>query len=175
MCASFRFCVSVLTLPNGKEESVLAKTQRIFCSYSPLRMRSAFWKKSEHFFEKFLLPLTTGGQIPVWPKIFEISFLHLPPDMRCVFGSKFWNILSVTPIWRWVLCFSKGNRFFIWNFCRPRLHGRNVNPHYPLEVWSAFEQKTEKFLISLPISEKFIRIEPPLTWLPRTKSLFGRK
>ena len=45
----------------------------------------------------------------------------------------------------------------------PHLHGKNVNPHYPLEVWSAFEQKTEKFLISLPISEKFIRIEPPLT------------
>ena len=37
-----------LTLPNGNEESVLAKTQRIFCSYSPLRMRSAFGEKSEN-------------------------------------------------------------------------------------------------------------------------------
>ncbi|WP_295090749.1 hypothetical protein [uncultured Ruminococcus sp.] len=68
----------------------MAKTQRIFCSYSPLRMRSAFGKKSEHFFEKlsshfttedlravlakkwktfliiFLFTLTTGDQLPVW-------------------------------------------------------------------------------------------------------------
>lgn len=40
------------------------------------------------------------------------------------------------------------------------LHGRNVNPHYPLEAWSAFEQKTEKLLIPLPISENAAEIAP---------------
>ena len=72
--------------------------QRIFSSYSPLRMRSAFGKKSEHFFEKlsshfttedlravwakkrktflknFLFLLPTGDQLPVWPKTLEIFF-----------------------------------------------------------------------------------------------------
>ena len=42
----------------------------------------------------------------------------------------------------------------------PHLHGKNVNPHYPLEAWSAFEQKTEKFLFPLPISKNAAEIAP---------------
>lgn len=91
------------------------KIQRIFCSHSPLRMRSAFGKKSEHFFEKlsshfttedlravwaknrntflkiFLFTLTTGDQFPVWPNtvdFFSLHLPHLPPDMKSAFGRK---------------------------------------------------------------------------------------
>ena len=77
-------------------------------------MRSAFGKKSEHFFEKlsshfttedlravwakkrktflkiFLFTLTTGDQLPVWPKTFEFFSLHLPPDIiSALFGFDF--------------------------------------------------------------------------------------
>ena len=107
MCASFRFCVSVLTLPNGNEESVLVKTRRIFCSYSPLRMRSAFGKNR---------------------KTNCLLLTSLPRNWK--------------PFWR-------RNHIFLWNFCRSRLHGRNVNPHYPLEVRGWFEQWIRKFLLTL--------------------------
>lgn len=52
---------------------------------------------------------------------------------------------------------------FSGNFSSP-LIWEKCQPHYPLEAWSAFEQKTEKLLIQLliplPISENAAEITP---------------
>ena len=47
---------------------------------------------SENFLRKYLLPIPTGGQNPVWPKTLEIFFLHLPPDTRNAVGPQFLKI-----------------------------------------------------------------------------------
>ena len=148
----------LLTLPTGHEECVFTKIpeifllhfpmetrkalwrniQRIFCSYSPLRMRSAFGKKSEHFFEKlsshftteelravlakkrktflknFLFTLNTGDQLPVGPKTLEIVFsLLLFGDGRSVL-TKNSGIISPHSL------------------------------HFPMDMRSAFGQKNRK-------------------------------
>ena len=186
--------------------------QRIFSSYSPLRMRSAFGKKSEHFFEKLFLTLHYRGfesrlgektENFFW-KIFCSYYLlevnsrfgrkllnfplftchrtwevRLVPNYENSFRYSYWEMGEA--FWRRIpkLCpytsqrtwevrlgekignffefflfpFSTGGEMPKWSAFRkislPHLHGKNVNPHYPLEAWSAFEQKTEKLLIQL--------------------------
>ena len=71
------------------------KTRRIFCSYSPLRMRSAFGKKSEHFFEKISSHFTTEDLRAVWAKkrktFLKIFCSHSPLESNCLFGRKLWK------------------------------------------------------------------------------------
>lgn len=111
-------------------------------------------EKTENFFENFLFPLTTGEQLPVWPKTLEIFFslflfgdgrsvlkkdseimsLHFPTDMRSAFGRKnrkLFRVFSV-PTFHWrrdaqVVRFSED--FF------PHLHGENVNPLSSTTHW----------------------------------------
>ena len=143
-----RFQNFFLTLPNGNEESVLAKTQRIFCSYSPLRMRSAFGKKSEHFLKSFsshfttedlravwakkrktflkffLFTLTTGDQLPVWPKTLEIFFsLLLFGDGRSVL-TKDSGIISLHFTTDMRNAFGKKSETFLKNISVPTPHWR---------------------------------------------------
>ena len=119
----------------------------------------------ENFFENFLFPLTTGEQLPVWPKTLEIFFslflfgdgrsvlkkdseimsLHFPTDMRSAFGRKnrkLFRVFSV-PIFHWsrdahVVRFS-GNfsSSLTWEKCQPPLF------HYPLEEKRLFERKKD--------------------------------
>ena len=163
------------------------KIQRIFCSYSPLRMRSAFGKKSEHFFEKlsshfttedlravwankrktflknFLFLLPTGDQLPVWPKTLEIFFPLL------LFG-----------VGRSVLTEDSGI----------------ISLHFPTDMRSAFGRKNRKLfrVFSVPIfhwsrdahvvrfsgnfssSLTWEKCQPPLFHYPlEEKRLFERK
>ena len=139
-----------LQLALGQQGAVLTRVEEISLPTTPMDMRDAFWRKirklfleissptthwrlnpglAENFWD-FLLSLPTGHEKCVWYPIFEFFYpLLFFGDGRCVLTEE--------------------NHIFIWNFCGPRLHGRNVNPHYPLEVRLAFEQKIRNFLFSL--------------------------
>ena len=133
----------LLTLPNGNEKCILAKNSKTFSVptthwRSNLGLAESFWK--------FLSSLPTGHGKCVWSLTLENFFpLLLFGDEWCVLTNFLQNFFPTSPC-GWGSRFFKEIHIFIWNFCRPRLHGRNVNPHYPLEVKLRLEQRIQKFL-----------------------------
>ena len=141
-----------------------------------------FGEKSENFFEKFLLPLPTGGQIPVWPKTFESFFLHFPPDTGSAFGSQISEFFFPLLLFGDGRCVLTKKIIFLYEISSalvymgemstPTTHWRcGLRLNRELEIFlsslttadesAVWEKKYRRFFIPLPISEKSIRIEPP--------------
>ena len=125
--------------------------QRIFCSYSPLRMRSAFGKKSKHFFEKLSSHFTTEDLRAVWAKkrktfliIFSVHTHHWR-SIACLAENCWFFLSSLTTgheKWVWekeaetfwkifLFPLPTGGEMPKWSafreIFRPHLHGKNVN------------------------------------------------
>ena len=102
--------------------------------------------------------------------------------MRCVFGPKFWKILSVTPIWRWEKRFEEGFRNYVLTL--PNGHEKCVwakksetfssffCSHFPLEARCPSGPLFGRFFSSLTWG----KCQPPLFHYPlEEKRLFERK
>lgn len=77
MCLLSILCCP-LQLALGQQGTVLTKVEEIFFLHFLMETRDAFWRKNpKTFLRKYLLPIPTGGQIPVLPKISEIFILTL--------------------------------------------------------------------------------------------------
>ena len=155
MCASFQLIASYtshwtwgvrfyedsrnffLTLPNGNEESALAKHPADFllllstadekCVWE--KIGTLFWKafltlhyrgfesrlgeKTENFFEKFSVPTTYWRLIPGLAENFWIFLSSLATGHEKCVWSQIMKILSVTPIWRWEKRFEEGFRNYV--------------------------------------------------------------
>ena len=160
--------------------------EKLSSYFTTEELRAVLAKKRETFLKTFLFTLTTGDQLPVWPKSLEIFFplllfedgrsvltknsgtisLHFPTDMRNAFGRKnrklFSKISVPTHYWRrdaQVVRFA-GNfsSSLTWEKCQPPLF------YYPLEGKRLLERK----------KDAVIQIFFSLIYLDKKKSI-GRK